>query len=99
MRCSGGPTILFGGDLGRYNRPVLPDPTNATAADVVLVESTYGDRDHEADDNGERLATVIRDPYGRGGKLIIPAFAIGRVEEVLFGVRRLDAADGKRRDD
>ena len=90
MRCSGGPTILFGGDLGRYNRPVLPDPTDATAADVVLVESTYGDRDHEADDTGERLATAIRETYGRGGKVIIPAFAIGRVEEVLFWVRRLE---------
>ena len=44
VRLTGGPTILFGGDLGRYNRPVLPDPSGAIAADVVLVESTYGDR-------------------------------------------------------
>ena len=53
---AGGPTILFGGDLGRYGRPVLPDPSAAVAADVVLVESTYGDRDHAPDDNGEQLA-------------------------------------------
>lgn len=90
MRLASGPTILFGGDLGRYARPVLPDPTNAVQADVVLVESTYGDRDHVADDNGEQLAQVIRDTIARGGKLIIPAFAIGRVEEVLYWMRRLE---------
>ena len=56
----------------------------------MLVESTYGDRDHDADDDGEQLAQVIRDTVERGGKLIIPAFAIGRVEEVLYWVRRLE---------
>jgi metallo-beta-lactamase family protein len=90
MSLAGGPTILFGGDLGRYSRPVLPDPTDGVAADVVLVESTYGDRDHEADDTGSGLEAVIRDTVRRGGKLIIPAFAIGRVEELLYWVRRLE---------
>jgi len=90
VRLQSGPTILFGGDLGRYSRPVLPDPTNAVQADVVLVESTYGDRDHVADDNGEQLAQVIRSTVERGGKLIIPAFAIGRVEELLYWMRRLE---------
>jgi metallo-beta-lactamase family protein len=89
-RLTGGPTILFGGDLGRYSRPVLPDPTPASAADVVLVESTYGDRTHTPDDDGAALADVINDTFGRGGKLIIPAFAIGRVEELLYWVRRLE---------
>jgi metallo-beta-lactamase family protein len=89
-RLQGGPTILFGGDLGRYGRPVLPDPDRAVAADVVLVESTYGDRDHLDDDNGETLAEVIRDTASRGGKLIVPSFAIGRVEEVLYWIRRLE---------
>jgi metallo-beta-lactamase family protein len=89
-RLGGGPTILFGGDLGRYGRPVLPDPSAAAAADVVLVESTYGDRDHVPDDDGTALAEVIRETFGRGGKLIIPAFAIGRVEELLYWVRRLE---------
>lgn len=87
---SEGKRILFGGDLGRYRRPVLPDPSNGAAADLALVESTYGDRDHEPDDNGERLAGVIRDTASRQGKLIIPAFAIGRVEELLYWVRRLE---------
>jgi metallo-beta-lactamase family protein len=59
-------------------------------ADVVLVESTYGDRDHAADDDGEQLAQIIRSTVERGGKLIIPAFAIGRVEELLYWMRRLE---------
>ena len=90
MRLQNGPTILFGGDLGRYGRPVLPDPFPAVPADVVLVESTYGDRDHHQDDNGTQLAEVIQDTAKRGGKLIVPAFAIGRVEELLYWVRRLE---------
>src|SRR5688572_211442 len=90
MRLDGGPTVLFGGDLGRYGRPVLPDPLPAVQADVVLVESTYGDRDHPKDDGGAGMATVIRDTASRGGKLIVPAFAIGRVEELLYWVRRLE---------
>jgi metallo-beta-lactamase family protein len=90
MRFENGRSILFGGDLGRYGRPVLPDPVPAVRADVVLVESTYGDRDHQPDDNGVQLAEVIHDTAARGGKLIIPAFAIGRVEELLYWVRRLE---------
>ena len=89
-RLAGGPTILFGGDLGRYSRPVLPDPEPAVAADLMLLESTYGDRDHAVDDGGEELAAIVRDTVTRGGKLIVPAFAIGRVEEVLYWLRRLE---------
>jgi metallo-beta-lactamase family protein len=85
-----GKRILFGGDLGRYGRPVLPDPGIGAASDLALVESTYGDRDHEADDNAEALARVIRRTSEAKGKLIIPAFAIGRVEELLYWVRRLE---------
>src|SRR6185295_7593610 len=66
----GGKTILFGGDLGRYSRPVLPDPTPVAEADVLLLESTYGDRLHEPDDGGARLAAIINDTAARGGKLI-----------------------------
>jgi metallo-beta-lactamase family protein len=89
-RLAGGRTILFGGDLGRYNRPVLPDPSDATAADILLVESTYGDREHLPDDEGQAFAEAIRDTAARGGKLIIPSFAIGRVEELLYWLRRLE---------
>ncbi|MBM3820253.1 MAG: MBL fold metallo-hydrolase [Acidimicrobiia bacterium] len=89
-RCTGGKTILFGGDLGRYGRPILPDPSPGVQADVALVESTYGDRDHGADDDGAAIEEVIKDTARRGGKLIVPAFAIGRVEEVLYWIRRLE---------
>jgi len=85
-----GKTILFGGDLGRYSRPVLPDPAPVPDADIVLVESTYGDRTHEPDDDGEKLARIINETANRGGKVIIPAFALGRVEELLYWINRLE---------
>lgn len=88
---SGG-RILFGGDLGRYGRPVLPDPSPAVEADVLLVESTYGDRLHPAEDDGAALARVVSESFARRGKLIIPAFAIGRVEELLYWLFRLEDA-------
>lgn len=86
---SGG-RILFGGDLGRYSRPILPDPSPGVDADVLLVESTYGDRAHAPEDNGERLAQIINETMARRGKVIVPAFAIGRVEELLYWLFRLE---------
>ena len=86
---SGG-RILFGGDLGRYSRPILPDPSPGVAADVLLVESTYGDRIHPDEDNGETLARIIKETFARRGKVIVPAFAIGRVEELLYWLFRLE---------
>ena len=88
----GGRTILFGGDLGRYGRPVLPDPSPVDEADVLLLESTYGDRLHLPDDEGRRLADIVGETFARGGKLIIPSFAIGRVAEVLYWLKRLEEA-------
>ncbi len=85
-----GKTILFGGDLGRYGRPVLPDPSPVAEADVLLVESTYGDRVHREDDNGAELAAIINDAVKRRGKVIIPAFALGRVEELLYWINSLE---------
>jgi metallo-beta-lactamase family protein len=85
-----GRTVVFGGDLGRYGRPVLKDPEPIAAADVLLLESTYGDRVHEPDDNGERLAGIISETARAGGRLIIPSFAIGRVEEVLYWIKKLE---------
>ena len=87
---AGGTTILFGGDLGRFGRPVLPDPTMVEEADYLLVESTYGNRVHEKDDDGEQLAQAIKATAERGGKVIIPAFAVGRVEELLYWIKRLE---------
>jgi metallo-beta-lactamase family protein len=87
---SSGRTILFGGDLGRYSRPVLPDPTPVDEADIVLMESTYGDRVHDPDDGGAVLADVINRTMQRRGKVVIPAFALGRVEELLYWIDRLE---------
>ena len=87
-----GKTILFGGDLGRYNRPVLPDPSPVDSADILLLEATYGNRLHEPDDDGKRLAGIVSDVAARGGKLIVPAFAIGRVEEVIYALKKLEDA-------
>ena len=78
----GGLQIRTGGDLGRYGRPVLPDPAPVREADILLLESTYGDRRHEADDGGERLGRIVTETAQRGGKLIIPSFAIGRGRSV-----------------
>ncbi|MCA1583691.1 MAG: MBL fold metallo-hydrolase [Acidobacteria bacterium] len=88
------PCVLFGGDLGRYNRPVLPDPSPAPAADVLLLESTYGDRVHPRGDEHARLIDIVTKAHASKGKVIIPAFAIGRVEEVLYVLRVLER-DGK----
>jgi metallo-beta-lactamase family protein len=85
-----GATILFGGDLGRFNRPVLPDPSPISEADYLLVESTYGNRVHDQDDNGNQLADIISSTTARGGRIIIPAFAIGRVEELIYWLKRLE---------
>jgi metallo-beta-lactamase family protein len=68
----------------------MPDPSPVAEADILLLESTYGDRLHEIDDNGDRLAAIVIDTAKRGGKLIIPSFAIGRVEEVLYWLKRLE---------
>jgi metallo-beta-lactamase family protein len=86
---SGG-RILFGGDLGRYSRPILPDPSPGVEADVLLCESTYGDRIHPNEDDGATLARIIKETFARRGKVIVPAFAIGRVEELLYWLFKLE---------
>jgi metallo-beta-lactamase family protein len=89
-RDGSGATILFGGDLGRYDRPILPDPDPGVECDVLLLESTYGDRAHAPDDGGAELARIVNETAERKGKLIVPAFAIGRVEEVLYWLKKLE---------
>ena len=79
----------------RRPRPLRPagaarSDRRSTEADILLLESTYGDRLHEPDDDGARLAAIVNDAVQRGGKLIIPSFAIGRVEEVLYWLKRLE---------
>jgi metallo-beta-lactamase family protein len=84
--------LVFSGDLGRWDRPILRDPEPVPAADVLLVESTYGDRSHEPDAPA-RLAAVVRDAAARGGPLIVPAFAVGRTQELVWTLRQLEEAD------
>jgi metallo-beta-lactamase family protein len=87
-------SIVFSGDIGRWNRPILEDPAFCPAADYVVMESTYGNREHE--DTGriaDPLAEVITDTERRGGNLIIPTFAIERAQEILYHLNALLKAD------
>jgi len=78
-------SILFSGDIGRWNRPILEDPEYCDPADYVVMESTYGDRVHEQTNLiEEELCAVVNDTVKRGGNLIIPTFAIERAQEVLY---------------
>jgi metallo-beta-lactamase family protein len=78
-------TVLFSGDLGRWNAPILRDPEPAPAVDYIVVESTYGDQVHESMDSiPVELARVINDTRTAGGNLIIPSFAVERAQELLY---------------
>ncbi len=77
-------SIVFSGDIGRYDRPILNDPEPVLDADYLLVESTYGDRLHGQEDPKAQLEQVILETVSRGGTLVIPAFAVGRTQEILY---------------
>lgn len=85
----GSPRLCFSGDLGRPGRPILRDPEPVAVADLLLLESTYGDRIH-ASDPADQLARVIRETAGRGGAVIVPAFAIDRAQELLWMLHSLE---------
>ena len=81
---------LFSGDIGRYDAPILWDPEPPEEApDVLLLESTYGDRNHPDEPSGELLGEAIRRTFDRGGSLVIPAFALGRTQDLLFELSNL----------
>ena len=80
----GGATVVFSGDIGRYGDATMVDPVPVERADYLLVESTYGNRKHDRRNPTEALAEVIADTIGRGGTVVIPAFAVGRVQSILF---------------
>ena len=82
--------MIMTGDLGRYNEPIIPDPSNIDDADYIVVESTYGDRDHPDYDVKARLAEIINDTARLGGHILIPAFAIGRTQQLLYLIRELE---------
>lgn len=81
--------FLFSGDLGRPDQPILKDPACIDEADFVVVESTYGNREHEEIDWEEKLATIINETVARNGNVIIPAFAVGRTQMMLYYLNRL----------
>ncbi len=82
--------LVYSGDLGRWNRPLLRDPELVPAADVLMLESTYGDRLHPADGE-EALARIVRDAARRGSVILVPAFTVGRVQELLWLLDDLEA--------
>jgi metallo-beta-lactamase family protein len=82
--------VLFSGDIGRYDEPILNDPTPVQDADYLVVESTYGDREHDHQNPKDKLAEVVNSTVKRGGKIIIPAFAVGRTQLVVYYLRELE---------
>lgn len=82
--------LVFSGDIGRPGLPIIRDPVPPGGADVVIMESTYGDRDHEqVTGSRERLGAIVRDTAARGGRMLIPAFAVGRTQEILYELHLL----------
>lgn len=85
-------TFVFSGDIGRKNTSILCDPWEPTNADVVLMESTYGNREHgPVSQMDEHLAQVINETYARKGKILIPSFALERAQEIIYSLKKLKA--------
>ena len=81
--------VVFSGDVGRYDQPILKDPESPTRADFLLCESTYGDRDHPAGSPADELADVVNRTAKRGGAVVIPAFAVDRTQLLMYYLREL----------
>ena len=85
--------LVFSGDLGNVNQPIIRDPVHIHGADYVVMESTYGDRNHtEVWSYTDDLAQIIDETIGRGGNVIIPSFAVGRTQELLYFIREIKDA-------
>jgi len=84
--------VVFSGDVGRYDQPILNDPMSPTTKqiDALLCESTYGDREHEVGDPLQLLADIVNRVVKRGGSIVIPAFAIGRTQTFMYYMRQLE---------
>ena len=84
--------IIFSGDIGNTNQPLISDPVYLKGADYVVMESTYGDRTHERPEHADyagALADVIQRTFDRGGNVVIPSFAVGRTQEMLYFIRQI----------
>ncbi len=87
--------LVFSGDIGRVGIPIIRDPQMVDHADFLIMESTYGDRLHEPySDSAHELERIINETYQRGGKIIIPAFAVGRTQQLVYNLHQL-AQEGK----
>ena len=85
--------LVFSGDLGKHDSVLMREPARLAAADLVLLESTYGDREHKSDDDTlAELRQVLHETWRRGGNVMIPSFAVGRTQEILFHLGRLYSA-------
>jgi metallo-beta-lactamase family protein len=85
-----GRRILFSGDLGHYDQPIIRDPVPPPACDYLLVESTYGDRLHDPEEPKVALARILNDAAQRDAPVLIPAFAVGRTQEIVYLIRELE---------
>ncbi len=97
LDCTEGATttrLVFSGDIGRRGLAIIRDPVPPTRVDVLIMESTYGNRDHESVEGAKaELARIVRETAARGGKVLIPAFAVGRTQEMVYVLHEL-ADDG-----
>lgn len=85
--------ILFSGDLGRYDAPILNDPENISLVHYLVLESTYGNRTHPSESREDSLARIIMEVLEKKGCLLIPSFAIGRTQEILYCINKLEEED------
>jgi len=85
-----GVRVLFSGDLGKYNQPIIRDPVAPPACDYLVVESTYGNRLHDVEEPKVALERIIKDAAQHNGAVLIPAFAVGRAQEILYVIRELE---------
>src|SRR2546421_1355927 len=83
-------SVLFSGDLGKYDQPIIRDPVAPPGADYLVIESTYGDRLHDVEEPKHALERIIKDAAARGGAGLIPAFAVGRAQEIVYLIRELE---------
>jgi len=92
IECSDGrhKCMTLTGDIGRYDEPIIHDPSKIEEADYIVLESTYGDREHPDFDVKTRLAEIINQTVGRGGQILIPSFAVGRAQLLIYLIRELE---------
>ena len=86
----GGKVITFSGDLGRYDSPLLPDPKGLDLGDLLLIESTYGSREHKDSNIRDKITKIIKSAVTNDGAVIIPSFAIGRTQSLLYEIAELE---------